>query len=425
MDIKLTKHIFGDLKIGPSNLIGVYGPRHIEGDGLSDDEVRKAIENPIGTEALHELARGCERVLIVTDDNTRATPLNRIFPPVLNQLKAAGVSENDITFLIGLGTHRPMTEEEIILKFGTTISKKYRIVNHAWNCPEALVSIGRCDLGFEVVINRLAQEADLLICVGSIVPHATTGFSGGGKAIMPGICGGKTLEDTHWMALDYSMNEILGNNNNPIRAAINSICRKINLKMIINTVLFNGSRVYGIVSGDVEAAHSKGVDLCREVYGVSISGKADIVIAEAYPTDIDLRQAIKAICTADLVCREGGIIILPAECPEGISPQFPEFARHGFRNPEMLYEDVENGKFKQKLMAYTLVAIGRIISKRKKTILVSPNIGRNETEHMGFIWSSDLQSALENAYKITSKDPKVIVLKQAGELLPILPKGCE
>jgi nickel-dependent lactate racemase len=148
--------------------------------------------------------------------------------------------------------------------------------------------------------------------------------------------------------------------------------------------------------------------------------EADIVIAEAYPTDIDLRQAIKAICSADIICRDGGIIILPAECSEGVSPQFPEFERYGFKNPDRLYNDVENGQFKQKLMAYTLVAIGRIISKRVKAILVSPNINSNQAEQMGFIWAADLQDAVNKAFQITGKGSKMIVLKQAGELLPIL-----
>ncbi len=420
MDIKLTKHIFGDLRIDSSRLIGVYGPRSIDGDGLSDIEIKQAIESPLGTEPLSKLANDCKSVLIVTDDNTRSTPLKRILPPILDELKEAGVSGNGITLLIGLGTHRPMTEGEIVLKFGAEIAQKYRIVNHAWSDTDSLVSLGSCKLGFEVIINRFVQDIDLLICLGSIVPHATAGFSGGGKAIMPGICGEKTLEDTHWMALDYSMQEILGNNSNPIRAVINSICREINLKMIINTILFNGESVYGLVSGDVEVAHSKGVDLCREVYGVSISEVADIVIAEAHPTDIDLRQSIKAICTADLVCRDGGIIILTAECSEGVAPQFPEFVKYGFRKPDELCRDVEEGIFKQKLMAYTLVAIGRIISDRKKTILLSPNIDRDEAECMGFIWASNLQEAYDMAFQITGKDSRAIVLKQAGELLPIL-----
>lgn len=420
MHIKLTKHIFGDVKVDPSKLIGIYSPRHIEGEGLSDDEIRQAILAPIGINPLHEFAKGSKKVLIVTDDNTRATPLSRILPPILKELKLAGVPDNGITFLIGLGTHRFMTRKEIKIKFGQTIFDRYRIVNHTWNDPESLISLGSCELGYEVIINKLVREVDLLISVGNIVPHATTGFSGGGKTTITGICGEKTIENTHWMALNYSISEILGNINNPILEVINSLCRKINLRMIINTVLFNGSKIYGIVAGDPELAHRKGVELCREVYEFPVPEKADIVIAEAYPTDIDLRQAIKAICTADLVCRDGGVVILPAECPEGIAPQFPEFSKYGFKSPEKIYQEVKVGRLKQKLMAYTLVAIGRIISKRIKAILVSPNITSKQSEKMGFIPANDLKDALNKAFQMAGSSSKVIVIKQAGDSLPIV-----
>ena len=420
MDISLTRNIFGDLEISSSKLIGVYGPRHVEGEGISDHEIRKIIKNPIGTKPLNEIAKGCKNVLIVTDDNTRATPLSRPIPPVLDELIAAGVPEEGIAFLIGLGAHRPMNQSEIEIKFGTAIASKYRIINHAWNDPESLVSLGTYELGFEVIINKLVLEADFIISIGSIVPHATTGFSGGGKTIMPGICGEKTIEDTHWIALNYSMGEILGNYNNPVREAIDFICRKVNLSMIINTVLFNNNKIYGLVAGDMELAYKKGVELCREVYSISIPEKANIVIAEAYPADIDLRQAIKAICAANLVCRLGGVIILPAECPEGIAPQFPEFEKYGFKDPDYLYQEVEKGKFEQKLMAYTLVAIGRIISKQFHAILISPNIDSTQAESMGFMWAIDLQDAVNKAFKMLGDNSKIIVLKQASELLPIL-----
>jgi nickel-dependent lactate racemase len=259
--------------------------------------------------------------------------------------------------------------------------------------------------------------------VGNIVPHATAGFSGGGKTIMPGICGEKTIEDTHWAALDYNMSEILGNFDNKVRQAIVSVCRKSRLSMIVNAVLFNGDHIYDLVAGDVEMAHKKGVKISKQVYGVPVPEKADIVIAEAYPTDIDLRQAIKAICSADLVCRDGGVIILPAECPEGVAPQFPDFVKYGFKDPDRIYEDVESGRFQQKLLAYTLVAIGRVISKRVKAILVSPNIPEDEAKRLGFAWSPDLQRAVDDAMVIAGPNARIAVLKQAGEILPIVGKS--
>jgi nickel-dependent lactate racemase len=420
VEIKLTKNVSGNLEIESPEFLRIYEPKRFEGKGLSDTDIDRSIRAPTGTVPLSEMARGCNKVLIVTDDNTRQTPLDRILPPILGELKTAGVPDGGITFLIGLGTHRPMNDEEIRLKFGSDIVGNYRIVNHAWNNPGSLVSIGSCELGFEVIINKLAQDTDLLISVGSIVPHATAGFSGGGKSIMPGICGERTLEDTHWMALKYSMAEILGVHDNPIREAINSICRKVKLRLIVNTIMSDEDRIHGIVAGDHETAHRRGIEICKEVYGVPIHEKAEIVIAEAYPTDIDLRQAIKAICSADLVCRNGGVVILPAECPEGVSPQFPEFAKYGFSDPEKLFNDVEQGNFPLKLMAYTLVAIGRIISNRIRAILVTPNISKSQTEEMGFLWAGDLQSALDMALGMVGRDGKVAIMRQAGELLPLV-----
>ncbi len=419
-NINLTKHIFGKFTISSSNLIGIYGPKQFSGTGLSDEEIKKVIQNPIGVKPLSSLAKGRKNALIVTDDNTRPTPLKRLLPHILDELKAGGLSNDKIIILVGLGTHRPMTPGEINDKFGDQIVSRYKIVNHEWNNPDALESLGKCELGFEIFINKLVKQSDLIIAVGNIVPHATAGFSGGGKALMPGICGEKNIEETHWKALDFSMNEILGEIDNPIQDAIKRVSNKAKLSMIINTVLFGANEIYALVAGDLEKAYAMGIGYCREVYGVAVPDKADIVVAEAFPTDIDLRQAIKAICSADVVCKDGGVIIVAADCPDGVSPQFPEFSKYGFREPEKLFNDVNNRKFKNKLLAYTLVAIGRIISKNKSAILVSPNINREETERMGFIWAENMQKAVDMALKIMGNEAKAIVLKRAGELLPIV-----
>jgi len=420
MNINLTKHVFGNFDVPSSQLIGNFGPCSIKRGGLSDDDIKKIISNPIGTPPVWQMAKKCKKALLITDDISRETPLDRLLPPVLDELRTAGIKNDDIAILIGLGTHRPMTDEEINRKFGTDIAKEYKIINHEWDVPDSLISLGSCELNFEVIVNKLVQQYDFIMSFGSIVPHATAGFSGGGKTVMPGICGETTIENTHWAALNYSMSEILGNSNNSVRKAINQIARKVNLRMIVNTILSKNSEIYGMVAGDLEEAFEEGVKLCKQVYGVSIPQKADIAIAEAYPADVNLRQAIKAICAADLICNDGGVIILPAECPEGIAKQFPEFEIHGFKNPELLYKQVEDSVFNQKLMAYTLVAIGRIISKKVKAILVSPNISSKRSEDMGLLWAPDMQSALEKAYSLTNDKASVISLKQASILLPIL-----
>lgn len=416
--ISLTKDIFGEALVERRRLAGVFGPKQIQAEGLSDREVYEKIKDASDRLPLKKIAQQKKRILIVTDDITRVTPLPRLLSPLLQIFGEAGIDQKRILILIALGTHRKMTREEIEVKFGSFIATNYRIENHDWDNPDKLYSFGFSNKNYEIVINRFVQEADLIISIGSIIPHATTGFSGGGKTIVPGICGEKTIETTHWKALDFSMRDILGIYENPIRILIDQICKKIGLDMIINTILINDDKIYDLVVGDHINVFQQGVHLCREVYEVKIPEKADIVIAEAYPMDIDLRQSIKAVCSADLVCNDGGIVILPAECPEGIAPQFPEFIRYGFKDPDGLFLEVEQGKFKQKLLAYTLVAVGRILSKRLKAILVSPNITLDQAESLGFLWAPDIQNALNKASLLLGKNSKVLVLKQAGEILP-------
>lgn len=420
MKVLLDGPSYGDLDLPDAAVVGCYGPNPPAGRALTDSDLRERLSAPLAAPPLRELARGKTRVLIVTDDNTRSTPLDRLLPLVAEELAAAGVPDSAVTILIGLGTHRAMTDQEIVEKFGPETVRRFRIVNHAWNEPSALVVLEQTELPFPVVVNRLVPEADLVVSLGSIVPHATVGFSSGGKTIMPGVCGEATIENTHWMALQFPMRQIIGVFDNPMRRAVCAVARRAGLSFIVNVVMLEDGRIVDLVAGDPEAAHRAGVEACRAVYGVSIPEPADIVIAEAYPCDIDLRQAIKAICAADIVCRDGGVIILPAACPEGVAPQFPEFARLGFRNPEHLFQAVEQGAYRNKLLAYTLVAIGRIIDQRVKSILISPGISRAETERMGFHFAPDLPSAERLARSLVAREPRYLVLRQASILWPVL-----
>ena len=418
--ISLTNNLFDDFEVEDGRLVGVYGPSLYEGAGLDDEALRERIRNPIGTSPLREISKGAEKVLIVTDDNTRHTPLHRVVPIILEELAEAGVSDSSVRILIGLGTHRAMTGEEIRRKFGDDLAARFEILNHEWKNPARLTSLGKSELGFEVLMSREILGADLLISVGSIIPHATAGFSGGAKSVMPGICGETTIEATHWAALDYEMSEILGNFDNKVRKAFVRIAHRAGLRFIVNTIMMDEERIYDAVAGDVESAHKEGCGRCLELYGVPVAAQAEVVVAEAYPSDIDLRQAIKAICAADVVCRDGGVVILAANCREGVSPQFPNFRRYGFRDPDTLYEKVEAGEFREKLLAYTLVAVGRIISKRVKGVLVSPHIGREEAERMGFGWAGSIGAAVERALEMRGPHSKVIVLRQAGQIMPVI-----
>lgn len=382
--------------------------------------IEKEILDPIGCPPLKELVKNKKSILIVTDDNTRATPIKAILPYLLNELKKGGVPPDRVKILIASGTHRPMTYQEMARKFGNKIVSGYRIYNHSWNDKRALTSINSRICGKKIKVNKLAASSDFIIGLGSILPHATTGFSGGGKIILPGICGEETVEDMHWKALDFEIKDILGVYKNPMRKIVDTVARKAGLKFIVNTIVDTSNRFVRAVAGDPINAHKKGVEIAKKVFSVKIAHPADVVVADARPMDIDLRQAIKAIAASDLVVKKGGVIILNARCPEGISCQFPEFEAYGFSDPDGLKAKVDSGKIKGKLMAYTLIAIGRILKYKAKVILVSKGVSREAAERMGFLWASSMKAAMKEAKKSVGKNARVIFLKRAGELLPLV-----
>ncbi|MDP1853041.1 MAG: nickel-dependent lactate racemase [Candidatus Omnitrophota bacterium] len=381
--------------------------------------ISKRIKNPIGCLPLRKYASSAKSVLIITDDNTRFTPLKSILPIVLNELRDAGITNKQLKILIASGTHRPMTKKEIRDKFGSALAANYKIYNHSWNKESSLSRISEKIRGRRICINRLAKEADFIVGIGSIVPHATTGFSGGGKIILPGICGKETVEDMHWEALNFQMKEILGVYDNPMRRRVDSVAEKSGLKFIVNAIMDCKGRLVDVVAGDPVKAHKKGVELAKAIFGLPMDSLADIVIADAKPMDIDLRQAIKAVASSELAVKDGGVIILLARCPEGAAPQFPEFEKYGFSDPDKLKVMAEKGKI-NRLAAYTLIAIGRIIKYKAKVILVSKGIPRGAAEKLGFLWARSLEAALRKAKDLSGQNARVVFLKRACEVLPLM-----
>ncbi|KPK42875.1 MAG: hypothetical protein AMJ78_00880 [Omnitrophica WOR_2 bacterium SM23_29] len=374
----------------------------------------------MGCPPLKDCVKGKKEILIVTDDNTRQTPLKKILPYVIDELIGAGIKDRAIKVLIASGTHRPMTKSELREKFGRAILSRFKIYRHNWRNKKELKRINSTIYGKKICVNRLAKESDFIIGIGSILPHATTGFSGGGKIILPGICGEETTEDLHWKALEFKMVDILGTYNNPMRKMIDSVANKVGLKFIVNVIVDSSNKIVDVVAGEPTKAHREGVEVSKRIFGRRISQPADIVVADAKPMDIDLRQAVKAVCASDLVVKKGGVIVLNARCREGVSPQFPEFKKYGFNDPEGLKRKIEEGKIKGKLMAYTLIAIGRIMRCKAKVILVSNGISCEVAQKLGFLWAGSLKEAMKKARGLTGKEAKVIFLKRACEVLPLI-----
>lgn len=280
--------------------------------------VKRALENPEGSERLCRLAKGKKKIVIIASDHTRPVPSKIIMPLMLEEIRN-GNPEADITILIATGCHRGTTREELIGKFGAEIVKNEKIYIHDCDENDMLVNIGTLPSGGECEINRLACEADLLVSEGFIEPHFFAGYSGGRKSVLPGIAGRTTVLANHcseFIAHPNSRTGIL--ENNPIHKDMLWAAKTAKLKFIVNVVLDAEKNVIFATAGDLEAAHKKGTDFLSSLCGVKAKD-CDVAISTngGYPLDQNVYQAVKGMTAAEATVKKGGVIIMLAESCTG------------------------------------------------------------------------------------------------------------
>jgi nickel-dependent lactate racemase len=408
------------LDIPDRNLLGIFSPSTVKVERSEEEIISEAFSHSIGPDRLSKLLKGCKEVLIVVDDYTRTTPVQKILPRLIRELEEAGVKKSGVKIIVALGTHRSMTEEEIQNKFGRDISKRYPILNHQWWDSSQLTYFGETEKGTPIFVNRMIKEVDFIIGIGQIVPHRVSGFSGGGNIIQPGICGEETTGRTHWLSAQFKGREILGKIDNPVKEEIEGVAQRVGLKWIINTIQDGSGRLIEVVTGDPIQAYRTGAKRSFEIYQSKLPQEADIVIADSHPYDSDLWLAAKGIYASELAVKQGGVVILITLCQEGVSPSHPEVLEWGYQTFEEVNEKVRQRKIQKLTVAAHLVHVGRVIKERAKGILVSTGISKEETERLGFFHAKSPQEALEIAFSLSGRDARVAVLKRGGEILPIV-----
>ncbi len=275
---------------------------------LSDAEMRAAMANPIGSASLSDMARGKRQVVILFDDLPKPTPAARIVPFVLEELHRGGITDDQIRFLCAPGTHRPMLYHEFAVKLGEEIVQKYPVYNHSiW---DNLVDIGVTSRGTPILVNREYLACDLHVGIGSIIPHQMAGFGGGGKMILPGIAGMRTVAWHHTERRKAPDLETAGLNKidgNAFRLDIEEAARMADLHFKVDAVLNNRREVVGLFAGDFVAEHRAGVRLAREVYQTELLKDMDILVSNGYPDEC---QFLRSTWPVPLSLREGGDVVL-------------------------------------------------------------------------------------------------------------------
>jgi nickel-dependent lactate racemase len=407
-----------DFWLPGKNLLSVISPQDIAELPEPVQELERALHHPIGAPPLAQAVLGSSNVVILADDLTRNTPVQMIIPLLLDELNAAGISDDQVIVLIALGTHRPMSADEIRSRFGQAVVQRIPVLNNPWQDPAQMVDLGTTTNGTPVQVSRLALEADFLVGVGSIVPHHIIGFSGGAKIVQPGITGAATTGGTHYLST-RTRRSYLGILENPVRVEVESIAEQVGLKAIFNVVLDKHNRLVKTFYGHLRRAHRAGVEVCKGISGVSIPGRADIVVASSHPCDIDFWQAHKSLYAADLAVKDGGTIVLVTPCPEGVSVTHQEMLAFTARQADQIRYAIDRGVIQDQVSGALALAWARI-RQRAEVVLISDGISNEETRALGFTPFEDLQSALEAALRNYGPEARVNVLTHAPETLPLL-----
>ena len=413
-------HASLDLHVDEEHLEAVVETRmgELEPDPSEEELVRRALENPVGTPRLRDLARGKDHIVLVTSDHTRAVPSRITLPLELEEIRS-GNPDAQVTILIATGLHRVTTEEEQRRMFGDDIVDHERIVcNDAFD-PMQFADMGTLPSGASFKVNRLATECDLLICEGFIEPHFFAGFSGGRKSILPGICAEETVKENHSyqaIASPYALTGVL--ERNPIHEDMVVAARRVGVAFILNVALNAKKQVIGAWAGDLEEAHAAGVSYVRQ-WSQCPPVTGDIVVTTngGYPLDQNLYQSPKAVATAEACAGEDGVIIMCCSCLEGMGgSHFAQLIQMG--TPEEIDAYLSAIPSKQTIPEQWCPQIYARILHKHRMVLVS-QLDAETVRRCNMIPAATPDEALAIARQIKGKDARVVVIPDGVSVLAV------
>jgi nickel-dependent lactate racemase len=400
-----------------ANLIGVFSPKafpHV--DELT--VLRDGFARPIGAPRLREAVKASDRVLILIDDGTRPTPVARILPHVFDQLRAADVSDDAVEFLQAPGTHRPMKPDELKEKLGD-FDGRFKVHEHHYKDRGQLHDFGKTRDGTPVTANKLIAEFDFVLGLGSIVPHRVKGLSVGAKIMFPGASGREMMDRNQWEASMTMSETVMGVAENPMRLRMEEAARIAGLDYLVNVVYDVHRKIVGCFCGDFVEAHRAGSLVARDVYGVHLPTRADVLIIDSHSQDRDFWQSAKGPYAGTMAVRDGGSMICVAPNPEGVASNHPNVMEIGYRKSAELVAMVQRGEVDDLVGVAILHDVARIVDKTD-CIMVSPGVNPDEARKIGFRHANSSQDALEMAFERQGKDARVAVIRYGGHALPIV-----
>lgn len=408
-----------DLTLPPENLLGVIKAEPATVSSSAEELINNALDR---CQQQISAVKPAENVVIVTSDITRYSGSEIYLPLLVARLNAAGVADSAITIVIALGIHRKQTDAEH-RKIVGPLAGRIKVIDHDCDDPGKLVTVGITSGGIEVSINRTVAEADHLILTGAIGFHYFAGFSGGRKSILPGVASRAACMASHFTVLNPGEGSgknscaTTGNlDNNPVHTAMIEACAMVQPDFILNTVLAPGKKILAAFAGNWQAAHEAGCRFYCENFTRRIKEPADLVIVSCggFPKDINLIQAHKSMEYGSQALKDGGVLILLAECRDGYGhATFFDWFRYRdlplFENRLRSHYEI-NGQTAYSLLQKAL---------RFRIILVS-SLPPEEVRTMQMTPAATLAEALQMATEMLPDQFSVYVIPEGGTVLPVL-----
>lgn len=404
-----------EFELPEQDVIEVMHANRVAFSQVGANVVRESLRHPIGSAPLGSLVHPGQSVCVITSDVTRPLPTATVLPPVMDELHAAGIADKDVLVAIALGSHRPQTEGELRKILGDYYGR-VRVLN---GDSKGLAHFGTTSHGTPVDILEEVAAADVRIALGNVEYHYFAGYSGGAKAIMPGVSTFEAIQANHSLMLDPAAHA--GNAESPVRLDLEEACRMVGLDFIVNVVLDEEKRIVYCACGDfVKAQRDACVQLDR-LYGCELHEMADIVVVSqgGAPKDLNLYQLQKALDNAKHPVRDGGTIVLVGSCSEGLGqPTFERWMREANTPGDVvrhLHRHFELGGHKAAAVAQIL--------QRADVYLVSdmPDDLVRDCLMTPFSQVQDaVNSAMEHQRKHLGREPRVLIMPHGGSTLPLM-----
>lgn len=400
--------------------VSVIENRFVPGVADPVAALQDALRRPMASPPLRELLSESNTVAIIFSDITRPTPNHLILPAVLAEL--SHVPDQNIVLCNALGTHRRNSEQELVQMLGADVVRRYRIEQNNAFDPATQVCLGKTSRGHDLWINRGYMEADVKILTGFIEPHFFAGFSGGGKAVMPGMAGQQSVLGNHDAQMIGNARATWGVTwGNPIWEEAREAALMTEPTFLLNVTLNRNKEITGVFAGSLEAAHDSGIEFVRQTSMVAIDEPFDIVITtnSGYPLDMNLYQSVKGMSAAEQVVREGGTIIIAAECSDGI----PDHGLYGqllreAESPASLFDTIIHSR--ETRQDQWQAQIQARIQLKADVYVYSDNLTDAQIRDALLIPCRDIAATVEQLRAKYGRDARLGIIPEGPQTIPYL-----